>query len=262
MTSKNPNSAPNNQTANADAKSTDKSETKSQLPPTGRVPLIQAPPASHAYQITCDKKKDGYDKVKFWAEILGILFLIIYTYETCRTNNLTQDALTQSKNQFRQDQRPYVWLLGGHMVDMPPAIVADGERKGKVGAAYHFANYGKSPALEVRSEGQIAIGDKECSELKEGTIASGPGEFIPPGDNTYQSARFNYAYSDIIPTQEVVNGMAAGDIPVVVFGHFEYTDGQIPKRTYIGDFCTMIYVVPNKLPTKDYCQGHIGVREK
>jgi len=88
-----------------DPKTPDKGEPISPLTPTGTAPPIQSIPSPDGYQITCKTEKDWRDKVKFWAEILGLIALIFYTCQTCRTNDLTQSALTVSKQQFTESQR-------------------------------------------------------------------------------------------------------------------------------------------------------------
>jgi hypothetical protein len=61
----------------------------------------------------------------------------------------------------------------------------------------------------------------------------------------------------------MIKSIVAGDIPLAVFGHFEYTDTYpTPKVTYISEFCTMPYVTPDKLPPHNYCIAHNGVRQK
>lgn len=89
----------------ADTNPTQSSQTIPQFPPPGGVPPVQAPPAPHSYQITCKTEKDWRDKLKFWAELVGILFLLLYTCETHRTNNLTQCAMNMSQQQFAESQR-------------------------------------------------------------------------------------------------------------------------------------------------------------
>jgi len=73
--------------------------------PTAGIAKSDLPPSPHSHQITCKTEKDWRDRIKFWAELAGLLFLILYTLETRRTNNLTQCALNISKQQFAESQR-------------------------------------------------------------------------------------------------------------------------------------------------------------
>lgn len=45
-------------------------------------PEMQVPPAHKHYKISCEKKRDGWDRAKLVAEFVGIVFLIIYTLYT------------------------------------------------------------------------------------------------------------------------------------------------------------------------------------
>src|ERR1700674_1490410 len=204
MTSENPDSVAKNQSTNSDPKPPDKSETIPQFAPAGAVPKIQAPPSPHSYQITCNKNRDRYDKIKFWAELVGILFLIAYTYETCRTNNLTQCALniskqqftdsqraskdqfekaqTASTQQFRQDQRPYIWhtSVNNDFLHNGNGIVA----------IIQLSDFGKSPAIDERAIGKIFAGRNAMKQAEDWFVNLGNRRLgsedasptiIPPG---------------------------------------------------------------------------------
>ena len=118
---------------------------------------VKPPPSHSCHKITCENACDGWDYTKLIAEFLGLGFLIAYTIFAGQQVCQMRKANRISKDQFRVDQRPYVWLLTDHMVDLPPVIVAAGDHKGQIGAAFHYSNYGRSPALEVRSDAHIAI---------------------------------------------------------------------------------------------------------
>jgi hypothetical protein len=215
--------------------------------------------AQNSFQRLPERWWKEIHKPKFQVAVLTLLGLIAYTCETHRANNLTGQTLQNAKDQFRRDQRPYVYLLGNHLVD-PPVIVKSGDHQGQMGTAFHFNNYGKSPAIDVRQDGHIAIGDKECSELEgiETPITAEHGSFIPPGESAY----FDFAYSTVVPSDEMMRSIVAGDIPVAVFGHFEYTDGLMPKLKYISEFCIMPYARPDKLPAHNYCREHNRITQR
>ncbi len=102
--------------------------------------------------------KKSFRTIKFWVEIVALLGLGVYTYQTYRTNNLTQCALRQAKvqfdaaqksgsDQFKLDQRPYVWSLSALTTFAQDHIEA----------AIHLANFGKSPAIDERSIGKVFV---------------------------------------------------------------------------------------------------------
>lgn len=186
--------------------------------------------------------------------------VVIYAGLTAWQAFLTQAALKNSKDQFRAEQRPYVFLISNAItLSRPPIIVPVGEHKGQMMGATHFSNYGRSPAIDVTEDAHIAIGDKECSELEGDAITDEHGTMVAPGDTSF----FNFAYSRTIPTEEMIKSIVAGDIPVAVFGHFEYTDTHpTPKVTYLTEFCVMPYVTPDKMPSKNYCREHNGIGQR
>ncbi len=112
MTSENPSNTPT-PPANQAHEDTDNQATNPQsaLLPTLR-PEVQIPPSHSDYKITCNKKRDGWDRAKMAAEFLGILFLIIYTLYTrgiYRANQsaakAAQDTLGEIKKQFPEIQK-------------------------------------------------------------------------------------------------------------------------------------------------------------
>jgi len=74
-------------------------------------------------------------------------------------------AVNNSKMQFRKEQRPYIWFVKSGMEE--PQMVSTGEYARHLLVKVHFTNYGKSPAANVRADMHIAIGDKECTELRQ-----------------------------------------------------------------------------------------------
>jgi hypothetical protein len=64
-------------------------------------------------------------------------------------------AITQARDNFRQEQRPYNWLtnnLGGPTFFAPSAAVPLGQdqnQKGYVVWDWHYTNYGKSPTQNM-----------------------------------------------------------------------------------------------------------------
>jgi hypothetical protein len=56
------------------------------------------PPPHAQHQITCQQEKHWWDKVKHWAEILGIVLLFIYTLYTIKMYRANKDAADAAKS--------------------------------------------------------------------------------------------------------------------------------------------------------------------
>jgi hypothetical protein len=274
MTSENPDAVPKNQSTNADPTTPDKSEAVPQLPPARAVPPTQARPAPHSYQITCNKAKDRYDKIKFWVEIFGILFLIAYTYETYRTNNLTQCALNISKQQFtesqrvskeqfaqaqdasarqfRAEERPYIWLtatgIGGpeyFYPSLPPTMKLDPKKVGQVTWSYHYTDYGKTPAYNVRTTAKlIKIGTRgRFQPSYRLTPHPGQGIPIPPG-----SDNFDTVVSAPPISADTFKHLIETDHAISIKITIEYTDA------YGGRYETGMCFTRLKLNASEFCE--------
>jgi hypothetical protein len=169
-------------------------------------------------------------KPKTYVEFAALLFLIIYTCETRRTNNLTKSTLENSKRQFvesqdtskRQfyaDQRPYIWLtnnLGGPTFLRPPGSKGD---DGYVVWDWHYTNYGKTPARDVRFNQGMQIGDEVLNKPR---VFDGPektGAPLPPNKDDFTTSFFKTKISS-----KEFNRLTSNENTIVVYGHFTYTD--------------------------------------
>lgn len=135
-----------------------------------------------------------------------------------------------------------------------PQLVTAGNKSGRLSATFHFSNYGKSPAIDAREDAHIAIGEKECSELKGEAITDPKGSVVPPGD----SSQYNFAYSRTTVSKPLLDKIVAGSVPVCIFGHFEYADIRGPDIIYSSDFCWMPYLSIDS--SMHYCKAHNRVR--
>jgi hypothetical protein len=133
---------------------------------------------------------------KTYVEFLALVFLILYTCETRRTNNLTQRSLTQSATQFTDsqkttkeefvaDQRPYVWPAG--TVTFP---IKSGEQ---IRANVYFVNYGKTPAIKEKSSGKILL----ITRIE--TPEEATTEFVDPFFNTFDETKVAGGSEIILP---------------------------------------------------------------
>src|SRR5208282_3621016 len=87
---------------------------------------VHVPPPHSHYEVTCNKKRDGWDWAKMGAEFVGIIFLIAYTLYTCgiyhanrKAAEAARDAANTATQQrkdtvesFHVDQRAWIFVKG------------------------------------------------------------------------------------------------------------------------------------------------------
>lgn len=82
----------------ADPKPHSKGEATPNLPPPARILPVEVAPAPHGSQTTCTTQKDWHDKFKFWAELFGLVVLVVYTtFAGCQWK-VANDTLTEIRN--------------------------------------------------------------------------------------------------------------------------------------------------------------------
>jgi hypothetical protein len=148
---------------------------------------------------------------KTYVEFLALIFLILYTRETRRTNNLTETALTQSKRQFSDsqasaksqfdqaqtaslkqfiiDQRPYVWTTDPDLTKHPEGGEPGPRFKigSKVWWQIYYQNYGKTPAIGVSQRHQLEFGPNALQKLRRSKVSPAhtngdhSGSILAPG---------------------------------------------------------------------------------
>jgi hypothetical protein len=75
----------------------------------------------------------------------------------------TQGALNLTRDQFRMDQRPYIWVTGN--LGTPDWTAMRGSTNlatdlGQVLWTVHYTNYGRTPARELSTEKLISVGEE------------------------------------------------------------------------------------------------------
>lgn len=178
-------------------------------------------------------RRNPLDLIRLGIEVIALFGLALYVCETRRTNGLTQQALTFSKQQFTQEQAPYVWITPDN-----PVIKAEEHILWDI----NFSNYGHSPAFNVRHCGFYAWGrngNNARSALKPMTLADcvkfglpiqGTGTVIPPGYSQLFTIRTNEIFHEIErPYFNTVDGYFLTE------GVFEYEDRGGKK--YRSVFC-------------------------
>ena len=126
------------------------------IPPssTSGVSKVQPPPSPHSYAITCDKKRDVWDWVKFAAEIVGIGVVIVYTTIAALQWCEMKKANTTAQESLQAQTRPWIGIEGNKV-----APVASPEYAWSpalpyptvwVTLSYSIKNYGTGPGFRQR----------------------------------------------------------------------------------------------------------------
>jgi hypothetical protein len=187
---------------------------------------------------------------RFVIEILALLGLGIYTYETHRTNNLTEKALENSRvqfkksedrawEQFKTDQRPYMWSS---------AVVGSTPQANQpLWANVYLVNYGKSPAMAERNTGKIFFGqdateqaDKWFAQMDTGRLDTKDTSVTVVPQGIPANAEKSPVFSSI-GTDTALNKSQAEYVKITAFSevlavHVEYTDIG-GKAFYFSDIC-------------------------
>lgn len=179
-------------------------------------------------------------KAKFFIELAALVVVILYTCETHRTNRLTERALKQSKQQFADDQRPYIWFVGMRAVPWTTDK--------KLQENIYFANFGKTPALRQRAIGRIFLGDNARREGHDWIMKMRAGNLdqrdmsvaiIPQGGGITDFVNNGYsvtAYTETVPNKGDVERAMTTNFGLVVVARIEYF-GTDPSKRFAADIC-------------------------
>lgn len=180
--------------------------------------------------------------ISFATMLVMLLQAAIYYWtlqEVSRSANVAQAAVSQTRDQFRQDQRPFVWLTND--LGQPEFVPKPGTPTGQVVWDWHFTNYGKTPAYGIRFRQYFKVGN----EFRPGfgsTEQPGIGSPLPP-----TKVNFSTNVSDPINADEF-SRLIDLDQAIAIRIVMEYTDAYGGK--YESGFCL------ERLRTKaiTYCQ--------
>jgi hypothetical protein len=149
-------------TKDAESAASQESQSTPQLPPDGIVPPAEIPPAPHSYQITCKTEKDWRDKAKFWAELVGLAFLILYTLFTAaiycanqRAAEAAQNTLGEIQKQTKLIRQQLVGTLGAVVSISDP--VSPSALGNNINISFGFRNYGHVNANKFRFAVKIQV---------------------------------------------------------------------------------------------------------
>jgi hypothetical protein len=155
--------------------------------------------------------------------------------QSAEANKIAADSLEITRDNFRSDQRPYVFLnlsLDNRKPGEPMSAFSVGQYlqtiKGRIVWSFHFKNFGKSPAFDVKIDRHLALGPNAWQKVK-WRVPEHNNVILPPGQDDYTSAM-----SDEVPVDQI-EYLFSADNGVAVFGHIDYQgpDG----KSYWSEFC-------------------------
>lgn len=159
MTSENPANPPAPPTIKAHEDAPDKTDhPQSTQLPTSR-PKVQIPPSHSGYKVTCEKKRDGWDRAKMGAEFIGFIFLVIYTLYTAGIYHANRKAAKAAKSAadiasqtMKIAYRPRVIIasLGPNATTRPGKPGFDFLEDGRIRMVSNISNIGPLTARNVR----------------------------------------------------------------------------------------------------------------
>jgi len=210
----------------------DEASGRSENRPSGPVKVViesLPSPPSPSEEEKAEKKQDKRFKWgKAILEVLAFLGLVVYVRETRRTNNLTQAAIQDARDNFIKDQQPIIWVTPKN-----PTFGVNQKLQWNI----EFSNYGRSPALNMRTCIHPSLGSSAFSAAQQHppSLADCRGQVgsvtvVPP---SYPG--FATAYFDDLLTGPDVNAIEQISGGLVVVGAFEYED--ISGHSYASTFC-------------------------
>lgn len=246
---------------NAYGEPAQKGQSTSQLSPTARVSEPQNAQRPNPYQIAYKTKKDGYDKVKFWVEILGLIVLVVYTAYTIKMysankkaadaaksaadtaacalrdnraaitaqQGIAQNTLNQTLEISRTDQRAWVGVKFVRMITL--------EAGKHVSASVDMENTGKTFALNTVADVTI-VSTPHFFDIQK--YANSPNRQKPKTLPSVEVLSPNSegdlrAESSMIVNEATVDAIKNGTLLIYLFGDIHYKD--IFGRPHLTRFC-------------------------
>jgi hypothetical protein len=150
-------------------------------------------------------------------------------YQARRQAVIAEDGLKLTKQNFQADQRPYIYLASNNLGEPTFYPNKNTQGTGQVIWTYHYTNYGKTPALNVKRKHYVKVGSKNFEisfqepEVKYGVL-------IPPNMDT-----FNTVVSSPGISQDEFSKLVASDQAIEIAGEITYSDAS--GGNYVTNFC-------------------------
>ena len=149
---------------------------------------------------------------------------------TAESLRLARSANENTRNNFRQDQRPYIWLTRFEA----PSLFIHQKRAplGQVTWTWRFTNYGRSPAYRVRYTHSMEVGEGALSRPRIFDKNLATAAPLPPTKDDFSTS---VSQPSLAITAEEFSRLGSIDNTIVVFGRFTYTDAY--GAPYETSFC-------------------------
>jgi hypothetical protein len=134
----------------------------------------------------------------------------------------TQSQIELSKDSFRRDQQPYVWVTG---IPTSETYTNPVSKEFQVLVSAHYKNFGKSPAIAQQRYSLVEIGPNALNRVHSGKLGESKS-IIPPVEELNFTA--------VTPSMKALPEMSY-DNEVVLFTRFQYLD--LLGHRYETDFC-------------------------
>jgi hypothetical protein len=177
------------------------------------------------------ENKDRFPALAQWKpvlELIGLVFLVGYTTIAAFQWCATREANRIARDQFRQDQRPYVWFAEMGQPEFYNRDQPD-PRMGYLVWAWHFTNYGKSPADKLMLTQVVSVGREAIKATPHFPVPK-PCAPLPPTKNDFTTAIWEEKIS-----RSRFDELFSTDENIVVRGVFTYRD--LSGLPYESRFC-------------------------
>jgi hypothetical protein len=162
--------------------------------------------------------------------------------DALKTQNQTQSQIELSKDSFRRDQQPYLWLTGSPTSEnyQNPQT-----KEFQVIVNAHYKNFGKSPAIALQRYSLVEVGPNALSHIYSGKLHQAKS-ITPPVEDL--------AFSAVTPPMKVLPEMSL-DFEVVLFSRFQFLD--LLGHRYETDVC-MAHL---QTGAWSYCETHNEIKD-
>jgi hypothetical protein len=159
-----------------------------------------------------------------------------------KAQDQTQQQMDFSKDSFRRDQQPYVWVAGTPTSENYQNPLT---KEFQVIVSAHYRNFGKSPAIALQRYSLVEVGPNALSRIHSGKLGEARTITQPTEDQNFSS---------VTPPMKSLPEMDRDD-EVVLFTRFQYLD--LLGHRYETDFC-MAHL---QTGAWQYCETHNEIKD-
>jgi hypothetical protein len=158
--------------------------------------------------------------------------------------------LNDARQAFVKDQRPYVWLASG---EKKVSWARAGSKQ--IGIAFHYTNFGKSPALRLHYAADLELGSDAVLKIDERKKLAPDYSILPTGKEDVAmivSDPNNPLSEDQIREYTAPQNKSE----MVIFVRFQYED--VSGHAYESDICAQYW---GNIQNWGYCSDHNAIKD-